>query len=85
MVDFVISSNLTSLNAYPGNLSACRLSPLPQRMTAVVVERSRSRAARSMLAGRPQEAVGNGSPRWMAAVCASGAQNPAYRPPHPLP
>jgi hypothetical protein len=29
--------------------------------------RERSRAARPMLAGRPHEAVGNGSPRWMAA------------------
>jgi hypothetical protein len=25
------------------------------------------RAARPMLAGRPHEAVGNGSPRWMTA------------------
>jgi hypothetical protein len=29
--------------------------------------RERSRAARPMLAGRPHEAAGNGSPRWMAA------------------
>jgi hypothetical protein len=29
--------------------------------------RERLRAARPMLAGRPHEAVGNGSPRWMAA------------------
>jgi hypothetical protein len=29
--------------------------------------RERSRAARPMLAGRPHEAVSNGSPRWMAA------------------
>jgi hypothetical protein len=28
--------------------------------------RERLRAARPMLAGRPHEAVGNGSPRWMA-------------------
>jgi hypothetical protein len=31
-------------------------------VTARVLE-----GARSMLAGRPQEAVSNGSPRWMAA------------------
>jgi hypothetical protein len=37
-----------------------------------------------MLAGRPHEAVGNGSPRWMiAAPPQAGAQNPAYRPAHP--
>ncbi len=37
-----------------------------------------------MLAGRPHEAVGNGSPRWMtAAPRKRGAQNPAYRPTHP--
>src|SRR5580704_10540059 len=37
-----------------------------------------------MLAGRPHEAVGNGSPRWMTAAPAqAGAQNPAYRPTHP--
>jgi len=29
--------------------------------------RERLRAARPMLAGRPHEAAGNGSPRWMAA------------------
>jgi hypothetical protein len=28
--------------------------------------RERLRAARPMLAGRPHEAAGNGSPRWMA-------------------
>jgi hypothetical protein len=38
-----------------------------------------------MPAGRPHEAVGNGSPRWMTAAPAqAGAQNPAYRPTHPL-
>jgi hypothetical protein len=37
-----------------------------------------------MLAGRPHEAAGNGSPRWMiAAPPQAGAQNPAYRPTHP--
>ena len=38
-------------------------------------------------AGRPHEAVVNGSPRWMVADRAPrGAreQNPAYRPAHPL-
>jgi hypothetical protein len=44
------------------------------------------RAARPMLAGRPHEAAGNGSPRWMAAgPLHAGAQNPAYRPARPLP
>ena len=39
-----------------------------------------------MLAGRPHEAAGNGSPRWMtAAPPKAGAQNPAYRPAHPHP
>jgi hypothetical protein len=34
-----------------------------------------------MLVGRPHEAAGNGSPRWMAAGPRhAGAQNPAYRP-----
>src|SRR5512139_872728 len=39
-------------------------------------------------AGRPHEAAGDGSPRWMVAERASrGAreQNPAYRPAHPPP
>src|SRR5262245_21110860 len=37
-----------------------------------------------MLAGRPHEAAGNGSPRWMAAGPRhAGAQNPAYRPARP--
>ena len=48
--------------------------------------RERLRAARPMLAGRPHEAAGNGSPRWMAAgPLHAGAQNPAYRPARPLP
>jgi hypothetical protein len=37
-----------------------------------------------MLAGRPHETAGNGSPRWMtAAPRQREAQNPAYRPAHP--
>jgi hypothetical protein len=47
--------------------------------------RERLRAARPMPAGRPHEAAGNVSPRWMtAAPPQAGAQNPAYRPTHPL-
>ena len=39
-----------------------------------------------MLAGRPHEAAGNGSPRWMAVgPLHAGAQNPAYRPARPPP
>jgi dienelactone hydrolase len=39
-----------------------------------------------MLTGRPHEAAGNGSPRWMAAgPHNAGAQNPAYRPTRPPP
>ena len=38
-----------------------------------------------MLAGRPHEAAGNGSPRWMTVASHNArAQNPAYRPTHPL-
>jgi hypothetical protein len=38
-----------------------------------------------MLAGRPHETAGNGSPRWMTAASRPReAQNPAYRPAHPI-
>jgi hypothetical protein len=48
-----------------GVLGAARdVVDVPQRARFL---RERSRTARPMLAGRPHEAAGNGSPRWMAA------------------
>jgi hypothetical protein len=47
--------------------------------------RERLRAARPMLAGRPHEAAGNGSPRWMAAGPRKRVhRDPAYRPTRPF-
>ncbi len=46
--------------------------------------RERSRAARPMLAGRPHEAVGNGSPRWMTAAPRKRGTEPGLQAGSPL-